>query len=253
VTTGCAVVTGAGSGIGAAVSVALARSGVPVVAVSRTPERIRAVTDPAAAGLHLVAADMTDPPSVDSVFDEAIERFGSVAFVAHSVGYLSKVGWYRDAASEDIVGTITALLTSPALVLARAVDAMRDSGGIVCLVSSGAARRPTPGRALYSATKMATNRMVQSVAAECRVHLPPIGVCAVEPGRVDTPMQRRLMAQADHADPAFGLDRFRSDDGLITAAAAGEAIADLSRRHPTDLNGRIFRLAADGWVIAEDA
>lgn len=245
--------TGAGSGIGGATALALSQAGVQVVAVSRSPRRLLAGGDSAPSGLHLVAADMTEPEAVDSVFADAVATFGAVSYVVHSVGYQSRVGWFGDAETVEILGTVAALVTSPALVLSRAVDTMRLGGGVVCMVSSGAAHRPTPGRPLYSAAKMAMNRMVQSVGAECRSLAPTIGVCAVEPGRVDTPMQRRLMAQADEADPVFELERFQSADGLLEAAAVGVAIAELVRRDAAEVNGRVFRFAQGGWTVAEGA
>lgn len=247
---GCAVVTGAGSGIGAATAMALASSGVDVVAASRNPGKLadHVGYEDVESRLDLVTADLTKPDDVDEVFGHAESAHGRVRFVVHSVGFNYRVGWFRENQTEDVVGALAALFTSPVLVLRRALRSMRTNSGAVGLISSGAARRPTPGRALYSSTKIAVNRLVESVAAECAEEDPTTAVFAIYPGRVDTPMQRQLMDVAQEAPSAFRLDRFRSADDVFSPDAVGAAIASLAHREPTHLNGRIFRYRPDGWV-----
>jgi NAD(P)-dependent dehydrogenase (short-subunit alcohol dehydrogenase family) len=246
----CAIVTGASSGIGAATALAFAARDISVVATARRPERLRSHDsfEETADRLDLIPADLTKPDDIEAVFAHAEETHGGVRYVVHSVGFEYRVGWYRDATADEIAGAIAALFTSPALVLNRAIQSMRASGGTIGLVSSGAANRPTPGRALYSSAKIAMLRLVQSVAAECESEGGNTGVFAILPGRVDTPGQRRLMAAAQDADRAFRLERFKSDDDVFPAEAVGEAFADLVLRPAAELNGLVLRYQPDGWT-----
>ncbi len=245
----CAVVAGASSGIGAATAIAFARRGIDVVAAARHPERL---LEPArSAGverrLDLVSADLTQAEGVEKVFARAETNHPPVRYVVHSVGYEYRVGWYREASAGEVAQAISSLISSPALILHRALRSMAPGGGNIGLMSSGAAGRPTPGRSLYSASKIALNRLVESVGAECAATSPGTAVFGIVPGRVDTPAQRRLIQAAEDADPTFGLDRFRSVDEVWPAHAVGTAIASLTLSKAADLNGQLFRYSPDGW------
>lgn len=250
---GCAVVAGASSGIGAATAIALASRDIDVVAAARQPGKLRDHHrfPEVAQRLHFFAADLTKPEEIDGVFSEAESAHGPVRYVLHSVGTDYRVGWYRDSASEDIFALVASLMASPALILSRALESMDSGGGNIGMVSSGAANRPTPGRALYSASKIAMNRLVQSVAAECEATAPATAVFAILPGRVDTPAQGRLMERAEDAHPAFGLERFKSKEGVFPADEVGTAIGSLMVQAAPELNGRIFRYSPEGWRSTE--
>lgn len=241
---------GASSGIGAATAIAIASLGIDVVAVARHPDRLKehGHFPSARSRLDLVTADVTDPAEVESVFSHTETAHGPVRFVVHSVGFEYRVGWYRDAAPGDILDAVSALIASPAMVIRRALRSMWGTAGSIGVISSGAANRATPGRALYSSSKVAVNRLVESVAAECKAGAGNIGVFAILPGRVDTPMQQRLMRTAQDAEPAFGLERFRSYEGVSSADEVGESIASLLQRPPAELNGQILRYQPEGWV-----
>lgn len=138
----CAIVTGASSGIGAATAIALARSGIPVVAAARSASSMadRALALEAGARLDLIDADMTDPTAVDRVFGVAEGRMGPIRIVIHSVGFQYEVGWFADMDPHSILAAVASLVSSPALVLHRAVRSMESTGGgVIGLVSSGAA------------------------------------------------------------------------------------------------------------------
>lgn len=247
---GCAVVTGASSGIGAATAISLARSGVSVVAAARTATSL--ADREAAVGteleLDLIDADMTDPAEVDRVFDAAEELRGPVRWVVHSVGYEYEVSWFSEVQPASILRAVASLVTSPALVLHRAIRSMELSGGgVVGLVSSGAAGKTTPGRALYSPAKAALNQLVATTAAECSARSREVGVLAISPGRVDTPAQRRLVEAARTAPAAFQLESFKDTVAVVDAATVGNAITQLIRRPAGEVNGGLFRYGAEGW------
>lgn len=246
---GCALITGASSGIGAATALALAARETQVVAVSRHPERLRDHErfQSLSTRIDPVAGDMTRPDDVDRVFSHSESVHGDIRFVIHSVGFESSIDWFQDAAPDAILDAVAALIASPALVLNRALRSLRHRGGNIGLISSGAANRPTPGRPLYSASKIALDRLMESVAAECAALNDGTAVFSIVPGRVDTPAQHRLMRAARDAPEAFRLNRFRSSSEIVPPDVVGEAIAALINSPPVDLNGAIFRYRPDGW------
>jgi NAD(P)-dependent dehydrogenase (short-subunit alcohol dehydrogenase family) len=251
---GCAVVTGASSGIGRAIAVELAHHGVDVVASARrAPALEELVAQASSAGGQVVAhpADLTDAEAVTGLFAAAASRFGHVGIVVHSVGHDYRVGPLWEMSPHEVQDVVAAMVTSPALVLREALHNMRAAGGLVLLVSSGAAYRTTPGRCLYSAAKAAVNQLVLSAALEVEAgEGPDLAVVAVLPGRVDTPMQRRLVDAAQTAPASFRLSGFTSMAGVSTAEDVGRAVVQLTQRPPAELNGAVLRLTSGGWEAA---
>ena len=248
-----AVVTGASSGIGRAVALELARAGYRVVASARRADALEALAAEDVGSGQIVGhpADLTDPGQVAGLFEAATAGSGSVDVVVHSVGHDYAVASMWEQSAEAVAAAVGALVTSPALVLREALATMREHGGKVLLVSSGAAAGLTPGRALYSAAKLAVNRLVESVAAEVdAADGPPLAVAALLPGRVDTPMQRRLVEAAQTAPSAYRLSRFTTMDGVFSAEDVGRGVRELLDRPVPDLHGQILRYTSDGWVSA---
>jgi NAD(P)-dependent dehydrogenase (short-subunit alcohol dehydrogenase family) len=251
---GSAVVTGASSGIGRAVAVELARAGFRVVASARRVGALEALVAEDVGDGQIVghSADLTEPGQVAGLFASAEAVAGNVDVVVHSVGHDHGVAPLWEESPEAVSAAVAALVTSPALVLREALATMQTHGGKVLLVSSGAASGVTPGRALYSAAKLAVNRLVESVAIEVdAADGPPIAVAAILPGRVDTPMQRRLVEAARAAPAAYRLSRFTSMSGVFEPEDVGRAVRDLLHRPVHELNGRILRHTSGGWVAAQ--
>jgi 3-oxoacyl-[acyl-carrier protein] reductase len=231
-----AIVTGASSGIGAAIAATFARHGVQVVGCAR-----RATIDGGTIpGLQMVSHDLTDATQVEALFDEARRVLGDIDTVVHSVGHEYPIALLADADLRAIPRAIDALVTSPALVVSAALRNVAEGRpSRIFVVSSGAALRPLPGRSVYSAAKACVNQLVRSAASE--VGTGDIAVTAIMPGRVDTPMQRRLVETAQTADASLGLEEFRSLDGVSQPLDVAAAVWDLAMRPTVDLNGAILR------------
>src|SRR5215469_12195172 len=83
---GVALVTGAGSGIGRSVAIALALAGYSVVLAGRRRAPLDAVAAAAGKGALAVAADVTEPADVDALFGRVVEEFGRLDILFNNAG-----------------------------------------------------------------------------------------------------------------------------------------------------------------------
>ncbi len=180
------IVTGAGRGIGLAITTALAQEGAAVVAANR--EQSEDLTRLANQDTVLpVIVDLTAPDGSQRVVDQAVDHFGHIdilvnnvgAFAFHAGGFLSidDAMWQRTL-------ELNLLTTVRAARAALPVMVARGSGAIVNL-SSVNARQPGPEVADYSAAKAAVTNLTKALAQE----FTPKGVRvnAVAPAPVATP------------------------------------------------------------------
>jgi NAD(P)-dependent dehydrogenase (short-subunit alcohol dehydrogenase family) len=176
-----AVVTGGGSGIGAAVARRFAERGVAVALVGRMPEKLEAVAGEISAigGIaHPVAADLAEPSAPAAVITETLDALGRIDVIVNNAG--------------------TASVRAALLLVQAALPALqRSDSASVVNVSSAAAWIFRPGQAVYGGSKAALEYMTRSLAAE----LAPdrIRVNCVVPGPVDTPILRQIADDVEAA------------------------------------------------------
>jgi NAD(P)-dependent dehydrogenase (short-subunit alcohol dehydrogenase family) len=188
-----AVVTGAGSGIGEATAVALARAGAAVVLAGRRVERLNEVGERII--MHggravAVPCDVSRPEDVDALFEHA-ERLGPPAALVCAAGVLSKAS-FHEMSVEDWSATIGVNLTGAFLCARRAFGPMRRAGeGRIVLLSSLSgvyATEKFPGLTAYNASKSGLVGLAEGIAADGRDA--GISVACLSPGAVDTEMLR---------------------------------------------------------------
>jgi 3-oxoacyl-[acyl-carrier protein] reductase len=185
---GCALVTGAGRGIGAAIAKELALQGRPVcVNYSADATGAAAVVAEIERGggrANAVEADVSDPAQVDAMFGRAEEELGPVHVLVNNagirrdwpVGFLETEAWMR---------IVDVNLNGAFHTTKRALTAMiRNRFGRIVNVSSASATRPLPGQSAYSAAKAGLEALTRTVAIE--VARRGVTVNAVAPGLVDT-------------------------------------------------------------------
>jgi len=192
------LVTGATGSLGAKVVQAFLALGAEVVGTARRKTGLDELR--AAVGhsdrFEAAECDVTDPAGIEALFS-AVERRAPLSAVVHLVGgYAGGPLWEADDAAIDRL--VSANLRSAVLVLRAALRRMvpRRAGSIV-VVAGDAALAPSPGAALYGATKAAVVHLVQSAALEVRES--GIRVNALLPGVVDTPDNREAMPEVDPA------------------------------------------------------
>ncbi|MBI1302877.1 MAG: SDR family NAD(P)-dependent oxidoreductase [Phycisphaera sp.] len=185
------IVTGAGSGIGAACARMLAARGHAVVLVGRTESKLDAVraglTDPTR---HLVmAADIADSGLAHEVVDRTIEAFGRLdaLVLAAGVAPLAPIDKTTEAILEEAF-FINAF--GPAHLITRAWPQFKTQrGGRIAIVSTIGTSDPFPGFFAYAASKSAVDSFARSIKVEGKA----IGVkgFAINPGAVETPLLRQ--------------------------------------------------------------
>ena len=152
-----AIVTGGGSGIGAACATALAGAGWTVAVVGRRAEPLHGARE-RMEGIHAFPGDVTDEASVDEVFDAVVARFGRLDLLFNNAGRGGSpveidevdVDEWREVVDLNVTGTF--LCTRAAFRIMRAQD---PQGGRIVNNGSISAQVPRPLSIAYTATKHA--------------------------------------------------------------------------------------------------
>ncbi|NSC25574.1 SDR family oxidoreductase [Streptomyces albus subsp. chlorinus] len=229
------VVTGGGTGIGAATARLLRAEGHHVVVGGRRLEPLRQVADETGALAH--RADLTDPAAVQELVEVTVSRYGRLdgLVLNAGVGRGGAVGDLSDETWEEVIRTN---LTGPFLMLRAALPRLLETGGSVVAVSSVSALRNGKGNAAYATSQAALLQLCRSVAVDYGSR----GVRAntVCPTWVRTEMADRRMA------------RFAQESGL--GGGTEEAYAEATKLVPTGRAGDPSEVAeAIGWLLSPAA
>lgn len=178
--------TGAGSGIGRAIAVALARAGMRVVLAGRTAESLRE-TARLGGGGEVVVADLTTEAGVEDVARAAP---AALHVLVHSAGL-----FLRRPAAETVAPEWEAVhavnVQAPMRLTAACLGALRAAAGCVVFINSTAGLRAGAGTGAYAASKHALRAAADALRQE--VNADGVRVLSVFPGRTDTPMQEAVL------------------------------------------------------------
>lgn len=170
---GIAIVTGAGSGIGRAVALALGEAGWIVVLAGRRQDALAETAALGNAAMRAVPCDVTDPLSVDALFDGAIRDFGRVDLLFNNAGVSTppvpldelQVDAIRALFDVNILGSVLC-----ARAAMRVMKRQAPRGGRIINNGSISADRPRPDSAPYTASKHAITGLTKSIALDGRAH-----------------------------------------------------------------------------------
>jgi len=201
---GCALVTGASRGIGAAIARGLAEDGWPVGVNYRKDsegaDRVVEEIENAGGSALALQGDVSDPDVPDALFGALEERFGPVLVLVNNAGMrddglspqLADAAWDR---------VIDLNLTAPFRLTRRALRGMMKARfGRVVNISSIVGQKANPGQANYAASKAGLIAFTKTVAAE--VGRRSVTVNAVAPGLVETELTEGIGDEILKAVPA---------------------------------------------------
>jgi NADP-dependent 3-hydroxy acid dehydrogenase YdfG len=189
-----ALVTGASSGIGRAVALALAKAGLRVAACARRNSRLDELRDelrnePSDLGEKFlpIQADLRKETDILAMFELIRARWGGVDVVVNNAG-LGHNAPLTSGSTGDWREMLEVNVLALCVCTREAVADMeeRDVAGHVIHISSMAAHRVPAGSGVYSATKYAVRSLTEGLRQELRAKNSPIRVTAISPGFVET-------------------------------------------------------------------
>ena len=185
-----ALVTGAGSGIGKAAALALARQGYKIGALGHTEDEIASVVEEIAAAngdAISLLADISVEEQMSAAVAQLVKQYGRLDVVIANAGINGVWAPIDDLKLSEWNDTISVNLTGTFLTIRATVPELkRCGGGSIVVVSSinGTRTFTTPGATAYTATKAGQVAMVQQLALELARHR--IRINAVCPGEIET-------------------------------------------------------------------
>jgi NAD(P)-dependent dehydrogenase (short-subunit alcohol dehydrogenase family) len=187
-----AIITGAGSGVGRAVSLRMAAEGWTVALVGRTPaglEETKRLAGDAGSRLHVVPCDIADAAAVDKAIPSAIAAVGGqVAALVNCAGTNIRNRSLEVLNRADYESVIAANLNGTVYVTLHVLPVMRKAGRgtVVNIVSDAGMFANAKAGAAYVASKFGMSGLTQSINCEERQH--GIRACGIFPGDIATPI-----------------------------------------------------------------
>jgi NAD(P)-dependent dehydrogenase (short-subunit alcohol dehydrogenase family) len=218
-----AVVTGAGTGVGKAVSVALMREGYNVALAGRRREPLeKAAREGEALGARtlVVPTDVGDPSSVKNLFARTREAFGRLDLLFNNAGTGAPPVPIEDLTYEQWKSVVDANLTGAFLCTQEAVRMMKTQsarGGRIINNGSISAHAPRPNSAPYTATKHAITGLTKSTALDGRAF--DIACGQIDIGNAATEMTERMAAGVMQANGTMAVEP-RMDPAHVASAVA---------------------------------
>jgi NAD(P)-dependent dehydrogenase (short-subunit alcohol dehydrogenase family) len=215
-----AIITGAGTGIGRAVSLALLREGWSVVLAGRRAPQLEETADLAQGGEALVQpADVADEASVDALFAAAKDRFGRLDLLFNNAGTGAPPTALEDHALDhwkrvvDVNLTGAFLCTRAAFRLMKAQD---PRGGRIINNGSISAHAPRPRSIAYTATKHAITGLTRSTSLDGRAY--DIACGQIDIGNAETLMTQAIAKGVPQADGSL------KAEPVMDVAAVADAV-----------------------------
>jgi len=246
---GVAVITGAGSGIGAALANELARRGMHLALVDLNAAGLEATAAQSrAAGVTVSthAMDVADHAAVAALPAAVLDKHGRVSALVNNAG-VALGGLFDQVDAEDF-DWLMAINFGATVRLTRAFLPVlaRESAAQLVNVSSIFGIIAPPGQTAYSASKFAVRGFSESLRHELEAAGSPVGVTLVHPGGVRTSISEnaRLAKGLDSAEVARERANWRSLLALDPASAAEQIALAIERREPRVLVGKDAKAAA---------
>lgn len=218
------LITGAGSGIGAATAELFRAEGAHVVGVDVTGD-----------GADVIKGDVTDPDSVQSFVTEAISRHGGIDVVANVAGIV-RFSHVEQTSLEDWHDHLAVNLTGPFMVSQAALPSLIERKGCIVNVASIAGLRGQAYTAAYCASKGGLVLLTKSMGLELAAQ--GVRVNAVCPSSVMTPLVQGVAKTMPHDVDAKLMGRLLAPNGQwVEPIEIAEAIAYLASPAARNITG----------------
>ncbi|MEM8741425.1 MAG: SDR family oxidoreductase [Pseudomonadota bacterium] len=217
-----AVVTGAGSGLGAAATAALLTAGWNVALLGRRAEALDSVAAGREAALS-VPTDVTDPTAVDAAFAAVVARFGRVDCVFNNAGGNVAAGPIDEISVDDWRKVVDVNLTGAFLVARAAFRQMRaqsPQGGRIINNGSISAHVPRPGSVPYTTTKHAITGLTKTLSLDGRAF--NIACGQIDIGNALTEMAQAMTKGVPQADGSTRVEP------VMDATVVGDAVLHMA-------------------------
>ncbi|MGI8524931.1 MAG: glucose 1-dehydrogenase [Pseudolabrys sp.] len=189
-----AIVTGGGSGMGAAIAETFAREGAHVAVVDVDGAAARKISDKIGRAAIAITCDVTKRKEIDDVVVETASKFGGLNVLVNNAGVAHVNKPMMEIDEKDFDRVFAVNVKGLFMFTQAVVPLMRGSGGVIINIGSTAGLRPRPGLSAYNATKGAVHNLTKTLAVE----LAPdkIRVCAIAPVATDTPLLPTFLGTA---------------------------------------------------------
>jgi NAD(P)-dependent dehydrogenase (short-subunit alcohol dehydrogenase family) len=235
-----ALVTGAGSGVGRSVAIALANEGYDVVLAGRRTEQLDETAKMLKKGIKsiCVATDVTDPASVKALFAKAKDTFGRLDVLFNNAGVGAPAIPMEDLTFEQWKAVVDTNLTGSFLCTQEAIRIMKSQsprGGRIINNGSISAHAPRPNSAPYTSTKHAITGLTKSTALDGRKY--DIGCGQIDIGNALTPMAARMTQGVPQADGSI------KPEPVMDVDSVGKTVAFMATL-PPDANALFITVMA---------
>ena len=235
------IITGASSGIGAALARELGRQGAKLALAARDESRLQAIVDEYP-GTLIVPTDVTDEAACRQLVQKTVDHFGRLDVLVNNAGVtmwamfeeIDDLSMFRKIMDVNYFGAV--------YCTHAALPHLKESGGLLVGVSSLTGKTGVPTRTGYAASKHAMQGFFDSL----RIELMDTGVdvCVISPGFVRTEMRER----------AFGADgqplgeSHIDETGVISAEEAARMMAATIKERRRELVMGSFRIKLGMWL-----
>ena len=196
-----AVVTGAGSGIGRAVAIALGAAGWQMVLTGRRRTPLEETAQQVRQAPLVLPADVTDAHAVEELFSQVRENCGRIDLLFNNAGVAAAAVPFEDLSAQQWRAVIDTNLTGAFLCAQaafRLMQVQRPQGGRIINNGSISATAPRPHSAPYTASKHAVTGLTKSISLDGRAY--DIACGQIDIGNAATPMASAMQAGIQQAD-----------------------------------------------------
>lgn len=216
-----AMITGAGSGVGRSVALAMMKEGYSVVLAGRRQDALDetiALGASFGAAALAVSTDLANPDAVKNLFAKAKERFGRLDVLFNNAGTNSPPIPIEDLSFEQWQNVLGANLTASFLCTQEAFRIMKDQtprGGRIINNGSVSAQAPRPNSAPYTATKHAITGLTKSTSLDGRKY--DIACGQIDIGNAATNMTQKMSTGVLQANGTVGVEPTMDVDNVARA------------------------------------